>query len=347
MIHSSSALPQLVIGNNVLRVLNSWLKNNKPDHLVILCDSNTLEHCWPVLLQQVPLLNTASIIETEPGEPSKSLEIAAYIWQTLTEQSTSRKSLVINLGGGTITDLGGFCAALFKRGVPFIHIPTSLLAMVDAAVGAKTAIDFMGIKNLIGTFSSPISTLIDPVFLSTLPEREMRCGEAEVYKIAAIANAPLWRLLVKKGFSTDLIEKAVLTKQRVVKKDPLDNHLRQCLNFGHTIGHAIESAANGALLHGEAIAIGMYIETTLARQLKLISDEWCLEIQQALMWRFDSVLQPVDGSALQRFLIQDKKNANNKIRFALPAVPGKCHLNVTATPAQIQKAITTYNKCVK
>ena len=342
-----SSLPSIVTGKNALKTLHSWLRKNAPEQIVILCDSHTLEHCWPVLLQQVPSLSHASLIETDPGESSKSLEIAAYIWQTLTEQAASRKTLFINLGGGMITDLGGFCAALYKRGIPFIHIPTSLLAMVDAGIGGKTAIDFMEVKNLIGTITPPLATVIDPVFLKTLPPREYLCGEAEVYKIAAIANANLWRTLVKKGFSPELIEKAVATKQRIVKKDPLEKNSRQCLNFGHTIGHALESASQGNLLHGEAIVIGMYIETELAAQLKLISRDWCVEIQQALMWRFDHLLQPINGEALQPFLVHDKKNQKNKIVLALPAQPGQCHLNVVATPAQIQKAIAVYNKCVK
>jgi 3-dehydroquinate synthase len=347
MSQRTSSLPTIVSGKNALKTFQTWLRKNAPEQTVILCDSNTLQHCWPVLLQHVPQLSSAALIETDPGESSKSLEIAAYIWQTLTEQAATRKTLLINLGGGMITDLGGFCAALYKRGIPFVHIPTSLLAMVDAGVGGKTAIDFMAVKNLIGTFSNPVSTIIDPVFLKTLPAREWLCGEAEVYKIAAVANASLWRTLTKKGFSPELIEKAVRTKQRIVKKDPYEKNSRQCLNFGHTIGHALESAKQGTLLHGEAIAIGMYIETELAAQLKLITREWCVEMQQALMWRFDTVLQPIDGEALRHFLVHDKKNQKHKLVFALPAQPGHCHINVVATPTQIQKAIAAYNKCMK
>jgi len=341
------SLPPLMVGQGALKSFNKWIQKQKGLHVVILCDSHTLEHCWPILLQQVPALSEAALIETEPGEASKSLEIAAYIWQTLAEHQTTRYSVLVNLGGGVITDLGGFCASVYKRGIPFIHIPTSLLGMADASIGAKTGIDFLGVKNILGSFANPVSVVVDPIFLNTLPAREKLCGEAEIYKIAAIANVALWRQLKKNGFSIPCLEKAIATKLKIVQKDPLENNIRQSLNFGHTIGHAIESDSQGKLLHGEAIVIGMYIETELAYQLNYITHEWAIEIQQVLMWRFGDVLQPIKADNLWHWMGHDKKNKGHKIVFALPALPGKCHLNITCTPAQITKAIAAYNKCVK
>src|SRR5690606_38544696 len=263
----------------IFTTLNDVLGQKGYQSVFFLVDDNTHEHCLPLLLSEIHENILIEIIEIPAGEESKAIEIAVQVWETMSETQASRKSLMINLGGGMITDMGGFIASTFKRGIDLINIPTSLLAMVDASVGGKTGIDLNGIKNLIGTFAMPELTLIHPEFLQTLPEREFRSGLAEMLKHGLIHDKNHWLELIEiENFdfiSIDyLIEKSVKIKQEIVEKDPFENGIRKILNFGHTIGHALESQllqTENPLLHGEAISVGMMVESILSYENELIS----------------------------------------------------------------------------
>lgn len=340
-------------GKNVFTQLKSFLKKSNYSQYFILCDENSLQHCLPILITNVNELTEAQIIEMESGESNKTLEIAASIWQTLLENKADKNCLLINLGGGVVSDLGGFCASVYKRGIPFIHVPTTLLSMVDASVGGKTGIDFMQIKNAIGTFSNPKAVFVSSVFLSSLPENHIRNGLAEVYKMALVADHKLWKMLNNSQQNIPfeiVIETNVDLKNKIVSKDPMDKGIRKSLNFGHTIGHALESAYlenSVMLLHGEAVVIGMIIETHIAFQKKLITKIILQEIVNSLTTYFKVVCPPLDyWQNVQEALHNDKKNKNGKKLFSLIQKIGKPALDIEVSNKQIERAILYFQSIV-
>ncbi|HLV23220.1 MAG TPA: 3-dehydroquinate synthase [Moheibacter sp.] len=337
----------------IFTTLNDVLGQKGYQSVFFLVDDNTHEHCLPLLLSEIHENILIEIIEIPAGEESKAIEIAVQVWETMSETQASRKSLMINLGGGMITDMGGFIASTFKRGIDFINIPTSLLAMVDASVGGKTGIDLNGIKNLIGTFAMPELTLIHPEFLQTLPEREFRSGLAEMLKHGLIHDKNHWLELIEiENFdfiSIDyLIEKSVKIKQEIVEKDPFENGIRKILNFGHTIGHALESQllqTENPLLHGEAISVGMMVESILSYENELISKDELDEIFTNLIRIFGKI--PVDEESIPDLLLwmkNDKKNQNDHISFSLLDGIGKCKFDIFLSENQIVEGILRYNK---
>jgi 3-dehydroquinate synthase len=343
-----SSYYNISLGIKSLQALSAFLKKKKYSSYFILCDENTLQSCLPILITSCPELASAEIIEIESGEQSKSLEISASIWQTFIETKTDKASLLINLGGGVVSDLGGFTASVYKRGIDFIHIPTSLLAMADASVGGKTGIDLHGIKNVIGTFAQPKAVFIYPPFLKTLSKRHFQNGMAEIYKIALVANKKLWECLKDEKYPIEqVIFTSVDSKNKIVIKDPFDEGVRKTLNFGHTIGHAIESLFLGTeheLLHGEAIMIGMLMETHLSFQKKLISKKVLTDISDVLTAAF---YPPLIDSTAFKLLIDlmknDKKTRNSKFRFSLISGIGSSKYDVEINEAQIKKAFQFYN----
>lgn len=339
----------IVIGNNAFNALSAFLKKNRYASYYIICDENTLQHCMPLLITSCPLLAEAAVIEIESGEQSKSLEFCAHILQTLAEEKAGRDALVINLGGGVVSDLGGFTASIYKRGIDFINMPTSLLAMADASVGGKTGIDFAGIKNSVGTFTQPVSVFIAPVFLNTLPQAHYKNGLAEIYKIALINDKALWKRLANSDHTEnagELIEKSVALKNRIVLKDPFDTGIRKVLNFGHTIGHALESLqlnTGNDLLHGEAVVIGMIVESHIACQKKMITKPMLTEITAQLTAAFG--LKKVSHISLAEIINtikHDKKSMAGKMLFALVNNIGSCTWDITVTTGQVEKAMAYY-----
>ncbi len=334
--------------NKKFSALNRFLKQKKFSHYFILCDENTIQNCVPQLISAVPALAKAHLIETESGEAAKSLEIAVHIWNCLLEEQADRESVLIHVGGGVICDLGGFCASVFKRGIPFIHLPTTVLAMADASIGTKTAIDFEGIKNTIGTFAAPEAVFIAPHFLHTLPQRHLLNGLAEIYKIALVADRRFWSRL--QGLQmNELIYQSVLLKTKIVKRDPLEKNLRKVLNFGHSIGHALEAfllAEQLDILHGEAVVAGMIMETHVAWQKKLIPASLRDEIVFVLSSWFDLPAFGFDFQQLEPFLRHDKKNKNGELKLALLRGAGQGVPASTCTPTQIKKAIAFYKNCL-
>lgn len=293
--------------------------------VAILVDENTKRDC----LSKLPQIENALIIEIKSGEEYKNISTCSFIWEQLTINNFDRNSLLINLGGGVIGDMGGFCAATYKRGLEFIHIPTTLLAMVDASVGGKLGIDFKGFKNQIGLFNNPKAVLISSEFLETLAESELKSGFAEVLKHALISDNSLWLKLKNTPFTDldweDIIDTSVQIKNKIVLADPFEKGERKKLNFGHTFGHAIESyylEKGTPISHGEAVFMGMILETKISD----LSETDKNEIKNYVLSNFALPYTP-KKSSLHKFLINDKKNQNGKINFTLLNGIGNCSLD--------------------
>ena len=306
------------IGENSL----SKLDISTYSKVAILVDENTKRDC----LYKLPKIENAIIIEIKSGEEYKNISTCNFIWEQLTINNFDRNSLLINLGGGVIGDMGGFCATTYKRGIEFLHIPTTLLAMVDASVGGKLGIDFKGFKNQIGLFNNPKAVLISPEFLETLAESELKSGFSEVVKHALISDNSLWVKLKNTPFTDfdwgDIIDTNVQIKNKIVLADPFEKGERKKLNFGHTFGHAIESyylEKGTPISHGEAVFMGMILETEISDLPETEKNE----IKNYILSNFALPYTP-KKSNLHKFLINDKKNQDGKINFTLLNRIGNC-----------------------
>jgi 3-dehydroquinate synthase len=333
--------------------LNLHLKQNKYSNLFIIVDSNTNEFCLPKFLPFIETDLTIEIIEFENGEENKNIETCVQIWNVLTELGADRKTLIINLGGGVVTDLGGFVSSTFKRGVDFIHVPTTLLSMVDASVGGKNGVDLGNLKNQIGVINTPTMVLIDTQYLETLPQNEMRSGLAEMLKHGLIYDKKYWeQFLDLKAIDfadfDQLIYKSVVIKNEIVSQDPTEKNIRKSLNFGHTLGHAIESyflenENKTTLLHGEAIAVGMILESYISWDKKLISMEEYKLIKKTIKSIFSDVsFFENDIEPILELLIHDKKNEYGSIQFALIEGIGKIKINQSVENELILRAFNDY-----
>ena len=314
--------------NNCYPAINEHLKNKNFSKIFILVDNNTHELCLPYFLEKLETNATIEIIEIEEGEINKTIDTCVGVWNTLSELDADRKSLLINIGGGVITDLGGFVASTFKRGIAYINIPTTLLAMVDASVGGKTGVDLGHLKNQVGVISTPNIVLIDTNYLGTLPQNQMRSGLAEMLKHGLITGETYWNNFTDlSGLDmTDLdtlIYESVLIKKNVVDQDPLENGLRKTLNFGHTLGHAIESyflsnTNKTTLLHGEAIAIGMVLACYLSSKILDFPIEQTKAIKTLFSTFYGKVtIEESDYAPIIELLKYDKKNNHGNINFVL------------------------------
>jgi 3-dehydroquinate synthase len=333
--------------------LNETLSAEHYSSIFILVDSHSNTHCLPTFLPYLVTEIPIEIIEFESGESSKNIATCVQIWEALTELGADRKSLIINLGGGVVTDLGGFIASTFKRGIDFIHVPTTLLAMVDASVGGKNGVDLGHLKNQIGVINVPKMILIDSTYLETLPQNEMRSGLAEMLKHGLIYDAAYWKQFLDLSqldfadFDT-LIYQSIEIKNNIVMQDPTENGIRKALNFGHTLGHAIESyflenENKKTLLHGEAIAAGMILESHLSWQKQCIHEKDYLEIKNTLNSIFDRIVfEESDLDPILDLLIHDKKNEYGTIQFALLEGIGKIKINQTAEKELIIAAFLNY-----
>lgn len=333
--------------------LNAHIKAHNFSKIFILVDSNTHEHCLPYFLPLIETDIAIEVIEIEAGEIHKTIETCVGVWNTLSELDGDRKSLLINLGGGVITDLGGFVASTFKRGIAYVNIPTTLLSMVDASVGGKTGVDLGTLKNQIGVISTADIVLIDTNYLGTLPQNQMRSGLAEMLKHGLISSETYWNKFT--NFSElqlddldTLIYESVLIKKAVVDEDPFENGLRKTLNFGHTLGHAIESyflsnPNKTDLLHGEAIAIGMVLALFLSKELVGFPAENVNEITQLFKKYYGKIeFDSADYAPIIDLMKYDKKNSHGNINFVLLEDIGKAKLDCAVDEALILKAFEYY-----
>jgi 3-dehydroquinate synthase len=333
-----------------LHNFKQWHGDKQFPKIVVLTDDNTSMYCLPILTSHTEF--PFDEIRLLPGEKSKTIENAAFIWNQLLEMEADRNTLLVNLGGGMICDIGGFCAAAFKRGIRFINIPTTLLAMVDAAIGGKTGVNLGHFKNQVGLFIPADEVIIDPVFLDTLPKRELIAGYAEVLKCGLIYDIKLWDILKNKHPEdikdwTAVIEKCTSIKQEVVKIDPKEKGLRKILNFGHTIGHAIESFSlendDVPLLHGEAVAIGMIAEAWLSWKKAGLSKEALDEIISCISRIFPGYeVQKPAIDDLIHYIIKDKKNVSGEIRLVLLEKIGKAVYDIKCSLEEIEEALDYY-----
>ena len=333
--------------------LNKHLAENKYSNLFIIVDSNTNESCLPVFLPYLETDLTIEIIEFDAGENFKNIETCVSIWNVLTELGADRKSLIINLGGGVVTDLGGFVASTFKRGIDFIHVPTTLLSMVDASIGGKNGVDLGNLKNQVGVINVPKMVLVDTQYLETLPQNEMRSGLAEMLKHGLIYDKNYWEQfldLSKIDFADfdQLIYASIEIKNNIVMQDPTENGIRKALNFGHTLGHAIESyflenENKKTLLHGEAIAVGMILESYISWQKNLIASEEYAQIKHTIKNIFEDIIfEENDLIPILELLIHDKKNEYGTIQFALIDGIGKIKINQEVENELINQAFEDY-----
>ncbi|AWI26899.1 3-dehydroquinate synthase [Flavobacterium pallidum] len=343
----------IFFANDGYEALNQFLAGNTYSKIFILTDTNANEFCVPLFLSQLATETAIEIIEIEPGEIHKNIETCTGVWHALTDLGADRKSIIINVGGGVVTDLGGFVAATFKRGIDFIHVPTTLLAMVDAAVGGKNGIDLGNLKNQVGIISTPKMIIFDTGFLSSLPQMEMRSGLAEMLKHGLIADKSYWQKFLNLeaiDFADfdELIYTSVEIKNNIVTQDPTEKGIRKALNFGHTLGHAIESHFlesddKNTLLHGEAIAVGMVLESYISWQKKYISESEYAEIKSMILGLYGIIpFSETDIDAVVKLLIHDKKNEFGKVQFALLAGIGNAKIDQEADNELIIKAFADY-----
>ena len=312
----------------------------------ILLDENTFQHCLPLLIGNVEPLQEAEFIEVPVGEECKSLEVAAQVWQTLLEGGADRNSVIVNLGGGAVCDLGGFVAAGYKRGIRHINIPTTLLSMVDAAIGGKTAINFGGVKNSIGHFYPSALTVIEPAFLGTLPQEEMLNGEMEMVKTAAVTDAELYHEIILNSTSenshlsilTSQLKAVARIKNRIVKADPYDRSVRHILNFGHTFGHAIEIYSE--LPHGIAVGIGMMAAMYLSVKKIGLSEKVYENYSSWLRQRVEVPHYTLrDIEAMLPLMHHDKKNTDGDICCVLLQAPGAAMIDVPVSDHEVRDAM--------
>lgn len=331
--------------------LNDFLNQLNPTQLLILVDENTHEHCLPALLGNLETEIPYEIIEIEPGEELKNLETATQLWEILTEFGTDRKALIINLGGGVITDMGGFVASTYKRGIPFINIPTTLLGMCDASIGGKTGIDHQFLKNIIGTFAEPEQIFVFPEFLNTLPFEELRSGFAEMLKHGLITDEKHWIDLISiQNLSPEnifrFIETSMKIKQNVVELDFTEQNIRKTLNFGHTIGHAIESLfllKETPIMHGEAVAMGMICETRISFLNDLISEETSNTIILNLQKFYPQIdISDFSLEDILNLMKNDKKNSHGNINFSLLNGIGNSTFNCFVSIENIKNSLIHY-----
>jgi 3-dehydroquinate synthase len=316
--------------------------------LIIICDSNTQQNCLPKLL---PALNGRpySLYSFPAGEQNKTMETALLLLSDMLKKKHGRRTLIINLGGGVVSDLGGFVGSIFKRGIPFINIPTSLLGMADAAVGGKTGVDFKGEKNMLGTFTNPWAVFIWPEFLITLPQEEMRSGCAEAFKHGLIDNPGLWNLMQQKGsqYLDRMIFKSLEIKKKLVDRDPKDEGERKKLNFGHTVAHALESLylkrGKDIILHGDAVAAGMIIESFLSWKYGKLPKEEFDEIRTVLWSQFPKIaFDESDIDALFSFMENDKKNETSLVSFVLLENIGSAVINQKLSKECVIEGLSYY-----
>jgi len=342
-----------VVFNDTLTQLVRFVEQGNYTRFFILTDEHTGEHCLPLLQSRFEHLNDRyDVIEVSAGEESKNIDFCSGIWKMLIDFSADRHSLMINLGGGVIGDMGGFAASTYKRGIDFVQVPTTLLSQVDASVGGKTGIDFDNLKNIIGTFTSPKAVFIEHAFLETLPQRQILSGYAEMLKHGLIQDANYWNELKNLGSllqlpAAELVYQSVAIKNKVVVADPFEKGFRKCLNFGHTIGHAVETYSlqndDDHITHGEAVAIGMICEAWLSHKKAGLSWDELNEITTVLNGLYPKYeLDDACHSVLHALMKKDKKNQGDDINCTLLHRIGECSIDHICTEEELCDSLSYY-----
>lgn len=344
-----------IICRNLLPELETMIENISASDIFILCDTTTEKLCLPVLLQSEALAG-AYVITIPAGDENKNIDSAVKIWKYLTENGATRKSLMINLGGGMITDIGGFAASTFKRGIRYINVSTTLLGAVDAATGGKTGINFLGLKNEIGVFAPADAVLIDVEFFKTLDTKNLRSGFAEMVKHALIDNREEWNEILKFDLENvyfdvlkELVDRSVKIKERVVEQDPTEKNIRKALNLGHTFAHAFESLSyrqNRPVLHGYAVMWGLLCELYLSHVKLNFPKDDLLKLKYLIKEYYGTfIIDCDDYEPLFELMTHDKKNESKEINFTLLTDIGEIKINQTATKEEIFDCLDFFAGC--
>ncbi len=349
---NTQLISDIVFTNNI-NELQLLLETYMQKNTFVLVDENTKQYCYPLIEKYLP--ENSSLILIKSGEENKTIETVKLIWERLSKNGANRKSLLINLGGGVIGDMGGFAASTFKRGIDFINIPTTLLSQVDASVGGKTGFDFLGLKNEIGCFNAAKKVLIYPEFLKTLDTDNLISGFAEMIKHALIFDMEHFERLkefnvnkeeINYGKLLNLIKKSVQIKEYFVKTDPYEANIRKALNFGHTFGHAIESFfmnTDDELLHGKAVAFGMIFELFLSNKKCFLPINQFFDISEYITSIYGKLAFTKDNyEAFYELMQHDKKNERDEINFSLVSEIGKFEINQKANKQEIFEAFDFY-----
>lgn len=358
---------RVIISSGLERHIAEAIGAARPDRLFVLCDETTAAKCWPIICGY-GCLKEARLITIKAGDTNKTVETLAQVWTALQQGGATRHSMLVNLGGGMVTDLGGFAASTFKRGIHFVNIPTTLLALVDASVGGKTGVNFGGLKNEVGVFSTADVVILDTCFLATLPTEELLSGYAEMIKHGLInrATEAMWAELLRYDVTRPdlaalqrMVAESVAVKEAIVDEDPLEHGLRKALNLGHTVGHALESFAmscgrrddgttNTALRpipHGYAVAYGMVCELWLSAVKAGFPQDRLRQTVRYITEHYGRLAITCDDyPTLFRLMQHDKKNTGSEINFTLLSRIGGIEINHTATREEIYEALDFYRE---
>lgn len=345
---------EVVICENLEQSLNAAIAKCPHDKLFVLTDTTTVELCWPIV-SDFDCMHDATMITIGSTDECKTLETLASVWKALQNGGGTRHSLMVNLGGGMVTDLGGFAASTFKRGIQYINIPTTLLSMVDASVGGKTGINFGGLKNEIGVFNCASSVLLDTQFLRTLDRENICSGYAEMLKHGIISSVENWAELLNFDMNDidyvklqQMVATSVAIKERIVDEDPTEKGIRKALNLGHTAGHALESLAlaeNRTVLHGYAVAWGLVCELYLSAKRTNFPKHRLQQTLQFVRQNYGAfVFDCKQYDQLYEFMTHDKKNHSGIINFTLMGEIGDIRINQSATKEEIFDMLEFYRE---
>lgn len=344
---------KVILSKDLQQSLTEAIAACKYDLLFVLCDETTERFCLPVVADY-ECMKTAQRIVIKDTDTNKTLDSVTHVWSELQRLGATRHSLMINLGGGMVTDLGGFAASTFKRGIQYINIPTTLLSMVDASVGGKTGINFGGLKNEIGVFNNASSVILDATFLRTMDHEDLLSGYAEMLKHGLISNDKMWAELLNLENLENLdilgrmVAESVAVKQRIVTEDPTEQGIRKALNLGHTAGHAFESMAleRKPILHGYAVAYGLIVELYLCCVKMGFPQDKMRQTVSFIKENYGRMAITCDDYPhLIALMHHDKKNTGNDINFTLLGDIGDIRINQTASEEDIKDALDFYREC--
>ena len=337
----------ILFSSNAGQDIRAFIDNRQYKKIAVLVDENTRLACYPLIQPELPYHH---FIEVPSGEENKNLTTCQLIWSAMTTHELDRHTLFIIIGGGVLGDMGGFCAATYKRGIDFILVPTTLLSQVDASVGGKLGIDYEHFKNHIGIFKHPALTVIDTRFLKTLNANEIRSGYAEIIKHALIRDAALWNQLKSQPIENQnwetLVKQNVAIKAEITESDPTEKGIRKLLNFGHTLGHAIESfflQTNAKIMHGEAVAAGIITESWIAVKQGILSEESFKEIQVYILSQYGKLPITEDHvESISVLTLQDKKNVGNMILCVLLEKIGAAKIDCKISLDEVRQSLSYY-----